>query len=259
MNGFVTWPAVGRAGNFFFMAAATWCYAKKHGLEWSVPGYTNSEMWNPVYLQQFVNPNYNPGLPEISVYENSFSYHELSFNESWRTMYANIIFRGYWQSYKYFWDMKNEMIDAWAMPWQHKADVCSVHARFGDYLVIPGKHIIVDEKYLREAIEVIKFTRNIYRFKVFSDDIPLFKQTLGHVYDFEYSTNNDIISDLTEMSGCHSHINSSSTFSYWAAILNRNPDKMVITQQKWFQDGWMDEYRRPVDTSDLLPPEWIKL
>lgn len=259
MNAMVTWPPAGRAGNFFFMCAAAWCYAKRYGLEFSVPNHTTSEVWNPIYLQHLVHPNYTPHKPEVSIYENSFSYQELKYDPGWKNLDYNIVLRGYWQSYKYFWDLREGMLDAWGLPWHHIPDVCSVHARYGDYLVIPGKHILVDEGYLLAAIDLIKNNTGIRRFKVFSDDIALFKERHGHIYNFEYSTNGDIISDLTEMSCCHSHINSSSTFAYWAAILNRNPDKVVVTQEKWFQDGWMDEYRRPVDTSDLLPPEWIKI
>ena len=81
-----------------------------------------------------------------------------------------------------------------------------------------------------------------------------FQNKFGHLYNFEYSTNSDIMQDFIEISCCHSNINSSSTFSFWGAYLNRNPEKIVITQEKWFQTGWDG-----ADTKDIIPSTWIKL
>ena len=68
------------------------------------------------------------------------------------------------------------------------------------------------------------------------------------------ATSTNEVDDLVEMSCCHSNINSSSTFSWWSAWLNRNPDKVIITQEKWFQDGWMN-----MNTEDIIPSNWHKL
>ncbi len=95
---------------------------------------------------------------------------------------------------------------------------------------------------------------NITKFKVFSDNIQYFKEKLGHLYSFEYSTNTNELDDLVEISCCHSNIGSSSTFSWWGAWLNRNPDKIVTTPFHWFQPGWMN-----MNTDDIVPEEWYKI
>jgi len=147
------------------------------------------------------------------------------------------------------------MLEAFNLPWQLKEDTCSIHARYGDYLTIEGKHIIIDEEYLLKSMSLITERTGVKKFKVFSDDIPLFKQRHGYLYDFEYSENGaDIMQDLIDASCCAHNICSSSTFSWWIYWLNRNPDKVGIFQEKWFQDGWDG-----ADTKDIYPSGVIKL
>lgn len=252
----VSFMPQGRAGNFFFEAAACWAYCKKHGLEFSVPKFTNSDFHNPIYLHHLQHPNYNPQAPRIVVKEKNFHYDELPFDESWRGQ--NILLSGYFQSYRYYQEYREEIINAFNLHWELIPDVCAIHARYGDYLTIEKKHIVVDEEYILSAMKIISEKTGITRFKVFSDDLPLFKQRHGDLFPFEYSTNDDIMADLIEASCCHSLIGSSSTFSYWIAELNRNPDKVKTVQKLWFQEGW-SENGLPYHTHDLLDDKWIKL
>lgn len=252
----VSFVPQGRAGNFFFCAAACWAYCKRHSLEFSVPKFTNSDFHNPIYLHHLQNPNYNQQAAKIVVREQNFHYNELPFEENWRGQ--NILLSGYFQSWRYFHEYREGMLNAFNLHWGLIPDICSIHARYGDYLTIEGKHIIIDEPYLLSAMESIKTKTGITKFKIFSDDLNLFKQRHGHLYDFEYSSNSDIMADMIEASCCHSNIGSSSTFSWWISYLNRNPGKMIITQKKWFQDLWQDNHGI-VDTKDVIPESWIKI
>jgi hypothetical protein len=254
--GHVTYLPMGRHGNAFFQVAAIFAYAKKHRLQFSVPKNTSSDYWSPIILKHLQRPDFNENLPTVRIIEQHFHYAPLPFEERWRD--CNILLEGYFQSEKYFGEYRDELIETFGLPYKLKEDTCSIHARYGDYLEIAGKHIIVDEEYILKAIELVKNKTGITKFKVFSDNLNLFKERHGHLYNFEYSSNTEIMDDLVEISCCHSNIGSSSTFSWWAQYLNRNPDKVVITQSKWFQDGWTDHHGH-VDTSGLIPTSWIKL
>jgi hypothetical protein len=179
-------------------------------------------------------------------------YQEIEWKEEWKD--KQVVLNGFWQSEKYFKEYRSEILYLFGFKYEPQLEVCSIHARYGDYLHLGEKHILIDEKYLEYAMALIKEKTYITRFKVFSDDIKLFKEKFGHLYNFEYSTNASEVDDLVEISCCHSNIGSSSTFSWWGSWLNRNPDKIIITQDKWFQDNWMG-----MDTKDIIPDEWLKL
>jgi len=245
-----TFIPAGRLGNFLFECANAIAYSLKHNLDFTVPIDTDNIKWNPIYCLHLADSSYNPYLDKVDLWENSHSYEELPFDESWR--HKNIVIQGYRQSEKYFKEYRQEILYLFNLPYK-LTPICSIHARYGDYLTIEGKHIVINEEYLTKAMEMIKIKTGLTRFKVFSDDIPYFKKQLGHLYDFEYSGNTDELSDLIEISCCHSQINSSSTFSWWAGWLNQNKEKVVITPEKWFQDG------HGLDTKDIVPNEWIKI
>lgn len=253
----VSYNTSGRLGNALFMAANCISYALKHGLEFSIPRTSSDAFWNPTAVTHLYNPNWNPYLEKVIVQEPHFHYAPIPFEESWRD--KNIILNGYYQSPLYIDEYRGKILELFNYPWHLEPEICSVQARFGDYLTIPGKHILVSETYLITAISLIRSAKNIHKFKVFSDDIPYFKKHFGHLYDFEYSTNTSIEQDLVEGSCCHSNINSSSTFAFWMAYLGRNEDKMVITPEKWFGEGWKDEYNREVITNTIVPDGWVKI
>jgi hypothetical protein len=242
----------GRMGNVLFQAAHTIAFALKNNQEFSFPNRTQDPYWNPLYLQHLVNEKYEQGREDILINEPHYHYAPLEYKKEWDG--RQVVLNGYWQSEKYFKDFRNEIIYLFGYPYSIKEDICSIHARYGDYLMLPEKHILMNEGYLKIAMNTITAKTGITRFKVFSDDIHYFKTNLGRLSDFEYSANGNEVSDMIEMSCCHSNINSSSTFAWWGSWLNKNPDKVVVTPEKWFQDGWMN-----MNTKDVIPDTWIKL
>ena len=250
--GHVSFNPQGRLGNFFMEAFCAWAYARKHGMKFTVPFKTSSDFHSPIYSHHLQDFSYDESLPLITINEKHFHYAELPFKEEW--VDKNIKLVGYFQSPKYWDEYREEMLDAFKFDWELIPDTCAVHVRYGDYLTIAGKHIIVDEDYINKAINLIYTKTKIEKFKVFSDDIELFKQRHGGLFDFEYSTNNSIWDDFIEISKCHSNINSSSTFSWVAAYINRNPDKVIITQREWLTHNWDNS-----NFDDVIPDNWIKL
>ena len=58
--------------------------------------------------------------------------------------------------------------------------------------------------------------------------------------------------DLFLMSQSQHNIIANSTFSWWAAWLNKNPNKIVISPLVWFADGHLDP-------RDLIPQSWRRV
>jgi hypothetical protein len=85
-----------------------------------------------------------------------------------------------------------------------------------------------------------------------SDDMNWVKENFKGNNIF-YSDNSEEILDLTLMSICDNNIIANSSFSWWGAFLNENPNKKVIAPSKWFgPEG-------PSDTQDIYPTEWITI
>lgn len=229
----------GRTGNQLFQKAAAIGYAMRHGLDYQLKGR---------------NKHY-----AIILKEAAHSYQELPFDENWRG-FNDIVLDGYWQSAQYFDHCREEVLKEFAFNWPHQAGVCSIHVRRGDYLLYPDKHPVVTVEYLQQAIRYISKHTGIHQFMVFSDDIPYCKSIFSILdycgFVFDYSEGRTEKEDLELMSGCEHHIISNSTFSWWAAYLDQNPNKVVVSPSK---DNWFGPGNAHLDTSDLIPESWIQI
>ena len=58
--------------------------------------------------------------------------------------------------------------------------------------------------------------------------------------------------DLSIMSKCTNNICANSSFSWWAAWLNKNPNKKIICPKIWTGDSGPKDY-------SITPKEWIKI
>lgn len=181
---------------------------------------------------------------------------------------------GYFQSYKYFESKYNEICNMIELKKKkmivkekyNKYDFSnsiSMHFRIGDYINIQNSHPILDKNYYLNALEYLlekdDNLKTVYYFTEKHDisevenNISFLKSKLPNI-EFKYV--HDIEEDWEEMllmSMCEHNIIANSTFSWWGAYFNSNPDKIVCYPSNWFGSGLTH------NTDDLFPPKWIKI
>ncbi|MCQ2080758.1 MAG: alpha-1,2-fucosyltransferase [Lachnospiraceae bacterium] len=159
---------------------------------------------------------------------------------------------GYFQSEKYFEDIKDEVIEAFSFNDDVilKAieiynddfeNVASIHIRRGDYLNLQEQYgNICTEKYYDNAINLLVKEKNVKKFLIFSNDVQWAAKwserytSLGFEMVIIKGTSEDTgYLDMYLMSCCQHNIIANSSFSWWGAYLNRNPEKMVIAPKIW--------------------------
>ena len=186
---------------------------------------------------------------------------------------TNLYLSGHWQSEKYFLpiadsirhDFKFGKIvcdgnEFWTRKIQNSNSV-SIHLRGRDYVsnnVTRSQHFTCDIEYYRKAILLVKEKYNTPCFYIFSDDPDWAKSYLKEfeTENFSFVTGNNWntspISDMYLMSLCKHNIIANSSFSWWAAWLNDNPNKIIFCPLKWFNE-------KEFEINDLIPMSWTKI
>jgi hypothetical protein len=114
----------------------------------------------------------------------------------------------------------------------------SLHIRRGDYVNNPVFANLPLSYYLDAAGRFLKEDPHT-TFFVFSDDLKWAQENLKLEGNMEFVGINDASTDYMElmlMAACNNNIIANSTFSWWGAWLNKNPDKTVYAPALWFSD-----------------------
>ena len=243
----------GRLGNQMFQYATLRSVGISLNMQTKIPN-GNYSLLNFNINKNFLNKNNNK---KLNIYnEKHFHYCDDVFN-----IKENTDIVGYFQSYKYFDSIKNilikefnnddinntcnEIIENIKKKYDNK-QITSLHLRRGDYINYPNVHPICSYNYFEKCIE--HFTDNI--FLIFSDDITWCQNNLKFENKNIGYININEIADLILMSKCDNNIISNSSYSWWAAYLNRNENKRIFYPNIWFgKDG-------PQDIFDLIPQSW---
>ncbi len=191
-----------------------------------------------------------------------------SFNQKALSLPNNVYLDGWFTSEKYFADIRSELVKDFSFKGKPSvkseqilkritgSESVSVHVRRGDYIF--NKHAskwhgLTGLAYYNSAVKIV--TRKIKNPElfVFSDDPDWCKANLKFKFPTTYvSHNNKGSEDLRLMMACNNNIITNSTFSWWGAWLNHNPDKVVVAPKKWLSDP-------SVDTKDVIPESWLKI
>lgn len=139
-----------------------------------------------------------------------------------------------------------------------KSESVSIHVRRGDYLTNKKANSLLGlctSEYYFSAINKILEHVPDANFFVFSDD-PMwaeneFKSKIENIQFISNNYGSDSYIDMRLMASCKHNIIANSTFSWWGAWLNSNPDKKIIAPIEWFTNGR--------DSQNLVPSSWIRL
>lgn len=182
----------------------------------------------------------------------------------------DVYLQGYWNNEKYFKDIKDTIrkeFEVKTPPTKENqamlekikdCNAVSIHIRRSDYVTDPVTkklHNTFNMDYYQKAVKIIASRVGDPHFFAFSDDIAWVKKNLKIKYPITYVDYNDIphgYEDMRLMSSCKHNIIANSSFSWWGAWLNPNPDKIVIAPLKWLNDP-------NIDTSDVTPKSWIRI
>lgn len=175
---------------------------------------------------------------------------------------------GYWQVYRFAEAIETRLREELCLreaPPAHNQRVLdqiraapvsvSLHLRRGDYTLAAHGNIALPLSYYYRAVEMMRQRFDKPAFFIFSDDLEFARKSLPAVPHQVFVEGNDSFSaqeDLRLMSACQHHIIANSSFSWWGAWLNPNPEKVVIAPRHW-------DLSPTGVYPDLLPPTWHAL
>lgn len=156
---------------------------------------------------------------------------------------------GYFQSEKYFEDVKNEVISYFQV--KHEPDLLestylsqinsvtsiAVSMRLGDDYKLSKEFNVCDSMYYKNAIFLLKGRFSNAKVFIFSDDIERAKYLLSDIEGLVFIEGCNDYQSLRLMYSCQHFIISNSSFSWWGAYLSQATDKTIIAPNKWY--GYM--------------------
>ena len=181
----------------------------------------------------------------------------------------NQVLFGYFANYHYFESYRNELLQAFVFRSQPNTanqlyindisliESVSVHIRRGDYLNNTNAGIFwhPDVEWYRKAMSEMEKHVQQPTYYFFSDDIAWAREQFADVKNAVFVDINhgaDAYNDMRLMSRCKHNIIANSTFSWWGAWLNANPDKIVIAPGKYYNNDTSNARY----LSQMIPADW---
>lgn len=215
-------------------------------------------------VEIFKKPKILTGLFNKKTY---FKEKGMNFNNEFQDLSGDVFLDGYWQSEKYFSEIRDILHEEFQLKDKEEltrvfpkelegSDSVSIHIRRSDYITNPTAANVlgfIGIEYYKKAIDYIRGKIQNPKFFVFSDDISWVKKNLDTGVNSYYMEGNPDHIDLSLMNLCKNNIIANSSFSWWGAYLNLNPEKIVIAPKNWFKDS------KNYSSLDLIPNTWMQL
>jgi hypothetical protein len=282
---------IGGLGNQMFQYAAARALALRRGAQLllDITGFENypkrkyclhhfdlpAAMACPHHINRVIEPGWPLRFIDTILGRRRVIYREnaFTFDPEVLRLPDNSYLDGYWQSEKYFLDKSAAIRCDFSLPvpfiaqdsvWREHIRntlAVSLHVRRGDYASeasIAAVHgTCAPEYYARASAAMVDLVGREPHFFIFSDDPTWAADNLHLKWPHSFvskpaAPTDRTISEFAMMTGCKHHIIANSSFSWWAAWLCSNPEKIVIAPKRWFRSEERDD-------RDLIPPEWQRV
>lgn len=264
----ITGELMGKIGNLMFQIATIEDMGRRSGLQTAYPNVDANidDLERPQACS-----SYHKGREYFKIFKN-FDWHKNIDGDTHANKVVNVPFgyhhitpidytcyTGYFQSELYFRDrdfvlnlfepadyIKTRIADYKDIIGTNKA---SIHVRRGDYLKLNTVFNVLDMDYYTRATNLLSLA-GVREYLVFSNDIAWCRDNFkGRQFTFIEDDSNV---ELFLMGKCAHNIISNSSFAWWGAYMNTNPNRQVIAPQTWFASS-------KHNAKDIVPLSWIKL
>lgn len=183
----------------------------------------------------------------------------------------NLYLMGYWQSYKYFEDIRSILLSELTpksplnpkyqdyLKKMRATSSVMIHVRRGDYVHLSSAakvHGFIGLNYYQIGMNKLLEQNSNIEFFVFSDDLEWAKSNLPfqEKISFIESIDSDdaVVQELELMTHCKYHLIANSSLSWWGAWLRKENGGTVICPKHWTNDLNMN-------WDDLLPNAWERI
>ena len=255
---FIEGKLTGQLGNQMFIIAAAVSLALDHDATPVFPDLQSIKIDNIPLNYEHIFQNLNTETPTNIIHQ----YHEPHYHYREIPYMKNMSIHGYFQSEKYFQAHKSKIIDLFSASQKiemflrekysyilDNPKTVSIHLRcYLDHDPELKFYVQHGEAYCEEAIK--QFPEDSI-FVVFSNNMDYTKYELRNIdREMIFIEGETHYHDLYLMSKCRHNIICNSSFSWWAAYLNQNPEKIVIAPSRWFAPG------ANMNQQDIVPKEW---
>lgn len=215
-------------------------------------------------IENIVSPAEVAGLERVK--EKHFHFDPETFNHP-----DDVYLHGYWQSEKYFAGIAEivhrELAVKVPLAGKNKeiaeqissCSSVSVHVRRADYVPNTYSEQLFEPCSLDYYMHAGKHIANVAgkpHFFVFTDDKAWVRENFKLPYPVTFVDHNGPeknYEDMRLMSLCKHNIIANSSFSWWGAWLNQDPEKIVFAPKKWFTD------KARSSPKDIVPETWLRV
>lgn len=287
---FVYCHVIGGLGNQLFQIFNLISYSLENNMKFYIPLEEAEKKERPFYWKNFLvhlkpylvdkKEFYKYNIPVFNEY--SFEYNQIPKID------RTFKFFGYFQSYMYFEKHKEEIykmikLEEFRNKYKNEYDytnTISLHFRLGDYIHLQNHHPLIPKKYyvtcLNRLINSImkdgeKEEKQSWKVIYFCEEnqhdlmyvnkmlVEIQKELVydRNLFNLTFEKIDDKYEDweqLLVMSLCTHNIIANSTYSWFGAYFNSNPNKLVFYPRTWFGPSEGNK-----NTKDLFPSNWNKV